>query len=235
MEISGIQKFSMLDFPGRVSCILFTAGCNFRCGYCHNPEFVLPEKIEKIKDTFISKKAVFNFLDQREGLLDGVVISGGEPTMHSDLLDFIEELKNNFDYEVKLDSNGNKPKVLKEAINKDLVDYIAMDIKTDLDSYIELAKGSTDTEKIKESIDFLINSDVEYEFRSTIIKGVHTEDNFEKMADMIEGADIFYLQKYNSGHTLDPSFARYEPFSDEEHEEIAEIFEDKVKKVEIRD
>ncbi|MFB6182393.1 MAG: anaerobic ribonucleoside-triphosphate reductase activating protein [Candidatus Magasanikbacteria bacterium] len=234
MRISGIQKFTQLDFPGRIACILFTAGCNFRCGYCHNPEFVLPEKIEKIKDTFISKEAVFNFLQKREELLDGIVISGGEPTMMEDLLEFIEEIKDKFDYEVKLDSNGNKPKVLKEAIDRNLVDYIAVDIKTDFDNYFELAGGSVDPDKIKESIELLMNSNIEYEFRSTIIKGVHTEENFKNMAEMIEGADIMYLQKYNSGHTLDPSFARYESFSDREHEEIAKIFEQTVQEVKIR-
>lgn len=234
MLISGIQKFTILDFPGRTSCILFTAGCNFRCGYCHNPEFVLPEKIQKLTDSFISKDAIFNFLKKREGLLDGVVISGGEPTMMPDLVEFISEIKRKFNYEVKLDSNGNKPEILREAVDGGLVDYVAMDVKTDLEHYRELVGPRAEPEKIQESIDFLKRGRVEYEFRSTIIKGVHTESIFRSMSKMVAGADILYLQKYNPGHTLDPSFAKYGPFSDGEYEDIVKIFEPHIERVEIR-
>lgn len=234
MLISGIQKFTLLDFPGRSSCIVFTAGCNFRCGYCHNPEFVLPEKIQKIKDSFIDKSAVFNFLEQREGLLDGVVISGGEPTVMPDLVEFIAEIREHFDYEIKLDSNGNKPGVLHEVVEDGLVDYIAMDVKTDLEHYKQLVGGRADPEKLRESVKFLKKGGVEYEFRSTVIKGIHGRKNFEAMADLIEGARVLYLQKYNPGHTLDSDYAKFSAFSEREMKDIARIFEGRVGRVEIR-
>lgn len=234
MNISGVQQFTTLDFPGRIACIIFTAGCNFRCGFCHNPEFVLPEKIQKIQDTFISKDAVFSFLEDREGLLEGVVISGGEPTTQPDLLEFIRKIRDNFDYEIKLDSNGNRPEILKEAIEQQLVDYIAMDIKQDFGNYKDLVKGVADTQKMQESIGLLKQGELEYEFRTTLIKGVHTKERLENMANLIEGADNYYLQEYRNGHTLDPDFEQYTPFSSKEMEQIKKIFEDRVDNVEIR-
>ncbi|MFB6226524.1 MAG: anaerobic ribonucleoside-triphosphate reductase activating protein [Candidatus Paceibacteria bacterium] len=235
MNISGVQQFTTLDFPGRIACIIFTAGCNFRCGFCHNPEFVLPEKIQKIQDTFISKDAVFNFLESREGLLEGVVISGGEPTMQPDLLDFITKIRNEFDYEIKLDSNGNRPEILQEAIEKNLLDYIAMDIKQDFEDYQNLVGGRVNTTKMQQSIDLLKQERIEYEFRTTLIKGIHTRENLENIADLISGAENYYLQEYRNGHTLDPDFVQYDSFSNKEMKQIKQIFEDKVNTVQIRD
>lgn len=234
MNISGIQKFTTLDFPGRVACIVFTAGCNFRCGFCHNPEFVVPEKIQKIQDTFIPKEAVFNFFEKREGLLDGVVISGGEPTMMPDLLDFIKDAREKFSYEIKLDSNGNKPEVLEKVIDENLVDYIAMDIKSDIENYKELVKGVVDTDKLQQSINLLKQNKVEYEFRTTLIKGVHTKEILKNMADLASGAKNYYLQEYRNSHTLDPDFVQYDAFSDSEMEQIKRLFEKEVRQVKIR-
>jgi pyruvate formate lyase activating enzyme len=195
---------------------------------------VLPEKIQKIKDSFIDKETVFNFLEQREGLLDGVVISGGEPTVMPDLVEFMGEIRKRFDYQIKLDSNGNKPDVLREVVDKGLVDYMAMDIKTDLKHYESLVGGRANPDKLRESVEFLKEGRVEYEFRSTIIKGVHARQNFEAMADLMKGAEVLYLQRYNPGHTLDPDFASFSAFSKDEMANIAGIFEGCVKRVEIR-
>ncbi|PIR76985.1 MAG: anaerobic ribonucleoside-triphosphate reductase activating protein, partial [Candidatus Magasanikbacteria bacterium CG10_big_fil_rev_8_21_14_0_10_38_6] len=137
MVISGVQPFTLLDFPEKTACIIFTAGCNFRCGYCHNPEFVLPEKIQQIKTSFIDEETIYSFLQKRKGLLDGVVISGGEPTMMGDLPAFIRNIKE-LGFLVKLDTNGNRPLVLQHLLDEGLLDYVAMDVKTSLVNYADL-------------------------------------------------------------------------------------------------
>jgi pyruvate formate lyase activating enzyme len=233
MLISGIQKFTLLDYPDKTSCIIFTPGCNFRCGFCHNPEFVLPELIDKIKESFISEQSFFNFLSGRKGLLDGVVITGGEPTIMPDLADFIKKIKD-LGFLVKLDTNGSRPEVVKDLLDKKLIDYIAMDVKTSLDKYQELTAASVDTVKIKASIDLIKNSGVPYEFRATILKETHPKEVLEKMAELLRGADRFYLQTFRPTRVLDAAFEEYHPFSIEEMGEIAERFKKSVKDVGIR-
>lgn len=273
MLISGIQKFTMLDYPGKTAAIIFTAGCTFRCGYCHNPEFVLPERLKEIKDTFIPEEAVFNFLDTRRGesspnplrcdgggsrtlasadrrppeggeragrglassvpLLDGVVISGGEPTVQPDLLPFIRKLKEG-GFLVKLDTNGNRPETLKQAVEEGLLDYIAMDIKTSLPEYQALAGKLVSPERIKQSIDLIKNSGVEYEFRSTLIKECHSPEVLEAMKRLVAGAKRYYLQTFRPGHTLLPAFEKYHPFSEAEIRGIMDMFKGAAGEVGIR-
>ncbi len=234
MVISGIQKFSILDFPGKMSCIVFTPGCNFRCSFCYNPEFVLPEEIKKISDSFIPEEAFFNFLDQRKDLLDGVVITGGEPTVIADLPNFMAKIKKK-GFLVKLDSNGNKPDVLKEVFDKKLVDYIAMDIKTSLEKYQELSGADAKPENIKESIELIMKSGVPYEFRSTIVREIHPEEVLKEMAKLIDGADRYFMQAFRPGQTLDPTVSDYKPYDEKEMKRIADdIFGPHVKKVGLR-
>lgn len=233
MLISGIQKFSLLDFPEKTSCIIFTPGCNFRCGYCHNPEFVLPDKIQKLRNTFIPEKNILNFLAQRINLLDGVVISGGEPTLMPDLIPFIYKIKE-MGFLVKLDTNGNRPEVIREIIAKKIVDYIAMDIKTSLTEYQNLVGKFVKPNNILESIRLLITNDIDYEFRSTLIKEIHSSNTLEVMSDMIGGAKKIYLQTFRPDHTLDEEFQKYHPFEKKEMDSIVLTFKKNVEEVYIR-
>jgi len=233
MQISAIQKFTMLDFPGKIACIVFTAGCNFRCGYCHNPEFVLPEQIKEIKKSFIQEEVFFAFLEQRIGKLEGVVITGGEPTMHYDLLSLVRRIKE-MGFAVKLDTNGNNPMVLEVLVSSGLLDYVAMDVKTDLQNYSNLVGGCVRTEYITESIRLLLQADIAYEFRSTLIQEVHTKEMIQGMAEMITGASQLFLQSFRPGYTLDPAYMAYHPFSLQEMQGIRDVFVPHVKEVSIR-
>lgn len=235
MLISGIQKFTLIDFPGKTACVVFTPGCNFRCGFCHNAEFVLPEKIKQIEKSFISEEVFFNFIKKRKNLLDGVVITGGEPTIMPDLVDFIEKIKQ-FNLLVKLDTNGSNAGILKELINKNLLDYIAMDIKTSLENYPKLVGAGVKMEDVEENIKFIIQSKVPYEFRSTILKEIHPPEVLEKMAELVKGANKLFLQTFRPQNTLDPIFGKYNSFSKKEMKRIAEeVFSPYVKKVETRE
>ena len=233
MFLSGIQPFTVLDYPGKVSCIVFTPGCNFRCGYCHNPEFVLPEKVAALRPNFIVEEAFFNFLDQRNTLLDGVVISGGEPTLMPDLEQFIEKIKKR-GHLVKLDSNGNRPAVLKRLLAKNMLDYIAMDVKTSLPRYQGLVGPWAAENQIAESIRLIQDSGVEYEFRTTLVKEVHTPDAINEMCRLLKGAKKLYLQSFRPEVTLNPAFGSYTPFNEKETEQLAEQFRGHVTEVLIR-
>ncbi len=231
--ISGIQKFTLLDFPNKTACVVFTPGCNFRCGYCHNPEFVLPEKIQEIKGSFIPEEAFFSFLNDRRGLLDGVVVTGGEPTLMPDLLPFMKRIKS-LGLLVKLDTNGNRPEILKAAVSEGAIDYVSMDVKTSLEGYPGLVGKLVKPEKIKESVDFLLQNTVDYEFRSTLIKESHSIADLENMVELVRGAKRIFLQSFRSGITLSPIFGTYHPFSEEEMRKIASQFGKTVAQVEIR-
>jgi pyruvate formate lyase activating enzyme len=230
MQISGITPFTTIDFPETIACILFTAGCNFRCSYCHNSEFVLPEKLKELKDDFIHHEAVFQFLKERQGKLDGVVITGGEPTMHHNLLDWMERIQK-MGFKVKLDSNGNKPEILKDALDRKIVDYIAMDIKCMPSRYEELAGKRADGDKIIESINILKEANIPVEFRTVAIEGFHKEEDFEEIRNLIKGASVYRLLKFRPGNTLCPSFALLKPFSNQKMKDEAEKFSSYVDKV----
>jgi len=233
MVISGVQKFTLLDFPEKIACIIFTGGCNYRCKFCHNPEFVLPEELAKISRDFIPEEAVLNFLKERRGLLQGVVITGGEPTIMPDLEAFIVKVRA-LGFAVKLDSNGNHPEVLRSLMEKGLVDYIAMDFKTSLSEYQKLVGTGADEKKLLESIDLLKKGDVDYEFRSTLIREVHTQEILEAMKETLKGGKRLYLQTFRNGITLHPDFKDYHPFSSDEMEDIAKLFRTTVSEVFVR-
>jgi len=233
MKISGIQKFTTLDYPEHAACIVFTPGCNFRCGYCHNPEFVLPEKIKELQHGFIPEEALFVFLEKRVGLLDGVVISGGEPTIMPDLLIFMKKVKDR-GFLVKLDTNGNRPSVIQKAIDEHLVDYIAMDVKTSYKKYTDLVGKFAVPEKIRESIEIIKKSGIDYEFRSTLIRETHPQEVLEDMATMMKGSDKLYLQTFRPGTTLHPLFQAFHAFSDDAMRDAQETFLQSVRHVYIR-
>ena len=234
MLISGIQKFTLLDFPENIACIVFLAGCDFRCGYCHNPEFVLPEEIKKLSKSFIPEDAFFNFLDSRKTLLDGVVISGGEPTIVPSLPMFIKKIKD-FGFKVKLDTNGNNPIMLENLLKENLIDYIAMDVKTSLEEYPALVGPRIRPDSISKSVKLIKKSEINYEFRSTLIREIHPKEILENMAAILEGSSTYYVQTFRNGHTLDKKFKDYHAFTETEMNEIAKrIFAKKVKNVSVR-
>lgn len=233
MKFSAIQRFTLLDYPGKIACIAFTPGCNMRCGFCHNPEFVLPEEVKKLQSSFIDEATLLNFLDHRQGLLDGVVISGGEPTVWADLPDSIRRIKER-GFLVKLDTNGNHPAMLERLLSEDLLDYVAMDVKTSLSEYPALVGTNIKPEYIQESIDLLRASHIDYEFRTTLIKEVHTQAVLEDMQRLITGAKQFFLQTFRPGHTLKACFSQYHPFSSDELQAIGQDFRTRVSFVGIR-
>ena len=230
MLIGGFQKFSLIDYPGKISAIVFTQGCNFRCPYCHNPELVDPNRFGPL----IPEEKIYSFLEKRKGMLDGVEITGGEPTLQPDLIQFIEKIKN-MDYLIKLDTNGSNPGVIKELIESNRVDYIAMDIKAPLEKYKEVVKTEVDPLKIKRSIDIIRKSPIEHEFRTTIAKNLLTENDIISIARLIKGEKLYVLQKFVSSKSLDPSFTeKFWPYSNAELSEIKHKVEKYVERVVVR-
>ncbi|MEK7611634.1 MAG: anaerobic ribonucleoside-triphosphate reductase activating protein [Patescibacteria group bacterium] len=226
MIIKGLVKLSLIDYPPRPSAVIFTAGCNFRCPFCHNPELVLTsEKVEEI-----SREYVFSYLKQRAGLLDGVCVTGGEPTLHTDLPEFLRQIKA-MGYAVKLDTNGTNPEMLAELIRDNLVDYLAMDLKTALGAeYQSLSSGGTGiVETIIRSIKLLVTSGKEYEFRTTVVPSLHTKASLLTLAAQLKGVIEefsggknlrWFLQSFRPGTCLDPMFNTLTPFSDDQLQEL---------------
>jgi len=232
MLISGIHTLTLLDYPSHVACILFTAGCNFRCGYCHNAEFVLPEKIKEIMGDMIPEEKIFNFLETRKGKLEGVVISGGEPTIHPDLPDFIRKVKS-MGFLVKLDTNGTNPKMLKQLFDEKLLDYVAMDAKASPERYKELTGMQNNFSDIESSRDLILYSGVAHELRTTVIKGWHDEAEILKIAQWCQGVQKYTFQNFRPQKTLDPAWGKYSGFTGEELQELKKIAERFVEKVEV--
>jgi len=215
MKIGGIQKLSLVDYPDKTCAALFTIGCNMRCGYCHNPELVLPERYA---DT-IPEEDILTFLSTRVGKLEGVTISGGEPTMHEDLPDFIRKVKA-LGFLIKLDSNGTNPAMLRLLFDEKLIDYIAMDIKGALRNYQTIVARPVDLDAITESIDLIKASGVDCEFRTTVVKSQISKDDFDDIGKLVNGAPRFALQKFRPTRTLNLQFLNETTYSDEEFEQL---------------
>jgi len=229
MLIAGLQKLTLLDYPGKIACIVFTQGCNFACGYCHNPEMI--PLIQEVKSG-VDEKAFFTFLSSRGNLLDGVVISGGEPTLQRDLSVFMQKIKQ-LGFLVKLDTNGSNPQIVQELFREGLVDYLAMDIKATLPKYKDLVKNDV-AEKISESVRIIMESGVDYEFRSTIFPSCHSEDDIREMGNLIHGAKNWYLQNFRPLKTLHPSFKNKASFTSDELLHLKNIAKQYAEHVEIR-
>ena len=192
MKICGLQKLTLLDYPEKVACTVFTGGCNFRCPFCHNASLVTSLRDENT----LPEEELFLFLSKRAGLLDGVCVTGGEPLIHADLAPFLHKIKG-LGYAVKLDTNGYFPEQLKELVSQGLVDYVAMDVKSDAAHYAKAAGLETiDYGKIEESIRFLLADFVEYEFRTTVVKGLHDAGILRNTAQSVAGAKRYFLQKF---------------------------------------
>lgn len=202
MIVGGLQKLSLVDFPGKVIAIVFTKGCLFRCPYCHNPDLVLPNR-----GTELPIEEVKRFLEARKDFLDGVCVSGGEPTLHKDLPDFLRYLKD-LGYAVKLDTNGVTPEMVKECIDNKLVDYFAMDLKQTWEKYQSIANLSPGKERFiencKETFSIIQNSSVDHEWRTTVLPGIHTTDDFVEMVSWMKPGEKYFVQDINYKVTLDP-------------------------------
>lgn len=211
MVVGGLQKSTLIDFPGRIAATVFLCGCNFRCPWCYSPELVLPEKIDL--QPKVSEEEFFGFLKERQGLLEGVVVCGGEPTIHKDLPEFMGKIKK-LEFLVKLDTNGSDPQMIKQLIDKKLIDYVAMDIKGPKERYKDFIGRKIDIEKIQKSIDILKEGLVDYEFRSTLVSSLHGKEEVLKMARWISGAKKYYLQNFRPEKTLNPKFEKVSSYSD---------------------
>lgn len=202
MLIGGFQKLTLIDYPGKVATVVFTIGCNFRCSFCHNPELISPS-LEMVKIGQENEEAFFAFLKKRRGLLDGVCVTGGEPTVQRDLIPFLGRVKK-MGFLVKLDTNGLRPEALREVLQQKLVDYIAMDVKHAPKKYALAMGAEIDMEKIKESVEIIKKSGLPYEFRTTVVPGIHTEGDFEAIGKWIRGAKRYYLQPFRPDIVFDP-------------------------------
>ena len=202
MFFGGLEKNSFIDYPGKLSCVLFIAGCNFRCPYCHNPELIAPNPRQHF---FLHEKEIHDFLKKRKGFLDGVVISGGEPTTCKSILSICKKIKQ-MGYQIKLDTNGSMPHVIKELIDNNLVDYIAMDIKTDPLFYSPLLVKKMDPHHIFTSISLIMGSKLPYEFRTTCLKPFIDAMIIKKISRIIQGAELYVLQQFRNKNILNKNF-----------------------------
>lgn len=204
MIIAGLERTSLVDWPEKICSTVFIAGCNFRCPFCHNPELVLPEGIKNI--TPLSETKLLTLLIERKRLIDGVCITGGEPLLSPDILYLIKKIKEN-GFAVKLDTNGSAPVLLKKLFDSSLLDYVAMDIKAPREKYSLLTGTEINLNSIEESVKLIKESNIDYEFRTTVVKGLVEKEDILKIAEWIKGAKAYYLQQFvGSERTLDPAY-----------------------------
>ena len=201
MKIAGLQKMTLLDYPGKVACTVFLQGCNFRCPFCHNSSLVLAPGASGV----LSEESVINFLAERRPKLNAVCISGGEPTMYADLPSFIYRLKD-LGFSVKLDTNGTNPEMLYSLVADELIDYVAMDIKSSKAGYpLAIGKPGMDLFAVEESVAYLLSDSIDYEFRTTLVRGIHTDSDMIGIGEWIRGAKRYFLQGYkDSGEIIAP-------------------------------
>ena len=225
MIIAGLQKLTLIDYPGKLAATVFLASCNFRCPWCYSSELVLLEKIKK--QSKISKKEFFDFLKDKKGLLEGVVICGGEPCLNSGLPSFIKKIKK-MGFSIKLDTNGSKPQMLKKLIESDLIDYVAMDIKLPKERYFQVLGVAVD--EIEQSMEILKENKIDYEFRTTVVPTVLDKYDVMEIAKWISsssqrfgGQGKYYLQNFRPEKTIDPKFEKIKPYDDKYLIDIKEV------------
>ena len=230
MLIAAFQPLTLLDYPNKLAALMFTQGCNFACGYCHNAQMISPCRVND--DPSLSEESILSFLFRRRVLLDGVVVSGGEPTLQEDLQPFLCKLKA-MGYLVKLDTNGSRPEVLRHLLQAKLLDYVAMDVKYSPHGYRRFVR-STPLEAFRSSIEILQESDIDYEFRSTILPFYHSRADIEAIGEMVRGSKRWYLQSFRSIKTLHPVLRNERSFSEEELVSFQKIAAGYVREVGIR-
>jgi len=212
MRIGGLQKFSLIDYPEKLSAVIFTQGCNFRCPYCYNPELVLKQLFHET----IPESEILEFLKARRTYLEGVVITGGEPTQQGDLLTFLDKIKM-LGYFIKLDTNGSHPEVLETVIHKRLVDYIAMDVKAPLRKYDEVVGVKSPVKRVRASIEIIIHSGIKHEFRTTLVKPLCSSEDLSEIVLLIEGAQKYTIQNFRpSDKILDRKLLRQDQYTEAE-------------------
>ena len=204
MNICGYQKTTLLDYPGHVAATIFTGGCNFRCPFCHNSDLV----VNSTMSPCISQEEIFAFLKKRKNVLSGICITGGEPTLQTNLSEFIKKVRS-LGYKIKLDTNGYRPDVISSLLEDNLLDYIAMDIKAGLSNYAKVSGiPNLDTSKIKESISIIENSGIDYEFRTTVVKELHNRQDFLEISEMLSSSSSYFIQSFkDSGNILTPGLS----------------------------
>ena len=225
MRIAGFQKLTLLDFPNKVSCIIFTQGCNYKCPYCHNSGL-----LGHSNEDLIDESEIFSYLNKRKGVIDGIVISGGEPTIQKDLIFFMKRVKE-LGFLIKLDTNGSNPDVVEQIINQNLADYIAMDIKNILEDYKDITDVKPNVEKLRRSIELIKKSQIDHEFRTTIIKNIHDIKRIKKICSYVDG-DKMFLQNFEKSENV--LGKHLEPFSKEELIQIKEEMKGKFPNVKVR-
>ncbi|MCG2690424.1 anaerobic ribonucleoside-triphosphate reductase activating protein [Candidatus Parcubacteria bacterium] len=222
MFIAALQKTTMLDYPGRLACIVFLAGCNFKCPFCYSSEIVLEEEIKNILP--LKEGDFFDFLKKRKNKLEAVVICGGEPTINPELLSFCQEIKS-LGYKVKLDTNGSNPAMVKNLLHEKLVDYVALDLKTSKEKYQKLTGSliKNVAEKVKKTLSLLKESKIDWEVRTTCVPGIVDKEDILKIAKWAQVAPKYYLQNFRPQKTLSPSFEKVKPYLTKELEEMRQI------------
>lgn len=211
MTIGGLQKTTLIDYPGKIAATVFLTGCNFRCPWCYSGELVLPEKIKE--QPKISEKEFFDFLKQRKGLLEGTVLCGGEPTLNKDLPRFVRKIKK-MGYAVKIDTNGSNPAMLKDLIDKKLIDYVAMDVKAPKEKYEKIVGRKVNIKNIDKSISLLKEGRVDCEFRTTVVPNLLEKKDILKISQWLSGPKRYYLQNFRPEKTIDPKFEKIKPYPD---------------------
>jgi len=218
VSIKGVQKTSLIDYEPNIASVVFLAGCNFRCPYCQNPELAL----DKPELPIIPEEEVLEFLKERKKWIEGVCISGGEPTIQKDLPEFIEKIKK-LGLKVKLDTNGSNPKMLKELIEKKLIDYIAMDIKAPAEKYAGVVKLNVNADGIKRSADIIKKSGIEHEFRITVVPTITGDDDIKEISEWLKGSKKFFIQQFQPKTCLNKDFEKIKPYAKEELEKLVDI------------
>jgi len=222
MKIKNVEKSSTVDYPPYISAVVFISGCNFRCPFCYNKELVDENSI--LPD--IPKDEFLEWLITRQGKLDSVVITGGEPTIHGDeLVRFIRDIKD-LGFKVKLDTNGSNPQIIRKLLDQKLIDYIAMDVKSDLLGYDKACGVTVSMYDIILSIAMIMSGEIPYEFRTTVVPGIHDEQTLKNIGQIIKGSKKYALQQFKPINTLDPEFEKTKPFSDKDLEDVKESYEE---------
>lgn len=229
MKFGGIQRFSLIDYPGKIAAVLFSQGCTFSCPFCHNPDLVDPKQFTKP----LSLQDIKAFLHQRKNELEAVVFSGGEPTIHPSLPSFIHEVKQ-MGFLIKLDTSGTNPHMIASLLSQKLLDYIAMDIKAPLSRYSEMTKSSFSNDLIKKSIELVLTSSISYEFRSTIFPSFHKQEDLIAMAQMIPNARLYILQNFRNEKTLSSHLKNDKSFSKDEMLSFQKLLSPFVQECQIR-
>lgn len=230
VRIKGIQKMSLVDYPDKICAVVFLPVCNFRCPFCFNVELVLnPDKLPEI-----SREDFFEFLESRRKWLDGVCVTGGEPTLHKDLPGFLREIKNR-GFLVKLDTNGSNPRMLESLLKENLLDYISMDIKASQENYEKAAGAKVNMDAVKKSAELLRSSNVDYEFRTTAVPGLFTRQDALAIGEWLRGSKKYFIQQFRPQQTLDKSFQKTKPFTHKELKEFQKAMKPFFKHCEVRE